>query len=400
VHRFYAAVNDAVQTGDLALLESVVAAEVLDAPAGAAASSPCSLRCRVAALHHLAPHLRLAVDEVLVDGDQVAVRLTVQGEDQSRFLGLPLVGALAPWGSVDLLRIAHGRIVAMQPAVETPVIEPLLKMDGDRLPLTPYRLGLVRLTLHPGATMPRHSVAGPLALLVEHGTLAVDVDQPVVIDLPEGSSPADELNRPAGGLTLAAGEQLTLDADTAYALRNPGQETVSVLAVAALPGDSGITNRWVRPSTMAEMLFAPGMLTSVTQTEPPPAWPAGVRGEMLADGIVGVRHASSSRITLTRLTLSPHAMLPIHEAADVEMIALESGTAVVDLVGGEGAIRPRATATRVDLGPDRGGATQDRSISPGGDAIFQPGAFAGLRNVADDPLILLMLTLDSGSHPT
>src|SRR5215217_8420210 len=65
--RFYDAVNDAVRTGDLSLLDHVAmmnAEHIADA-----VGTGCDLRCRVSALHQLDPALRLEIHDVLVDGD-------------------------------------------------------------------------------------------------------------------------------------------------------------------------------------------------------------------------------------------------------------------------------------------------------------------------------------------
>jgi hypothetical protein len=336
VHRFYAAINEAVRTGDMALLERVVAVESLAAAPADGGSSQCSLRCRVAALHQLAPQLHLTVNEVLVDGDRVAVRLSVQGHDRFEFLGLPLEGALALWGPIDLLRIADGRVVAVEPAAGPPaLIEPLLRADVDILPPAPYRLGLLRLTLKPGAAIARRSVRGPLVVLVERGTLEVVVDRLVGVSRQERYGFAtSEAAHPVGAIALTAGDRLTLEDQTNYGLRTSAKAAAAVLVVAALPGDGGITNRWVRSRTLEETLVAAPIPETVAQTEPPPTWPAGVRSELLADGIVRDRATPSTRVELTRMTLRPHAALPVHEAPGVEMIALEAGTAVIDLVGG------------------------------------------------------------------
>ena len=92
--RFYATVNDAVRTGDLSLLDQVTVRNT--DPMSATAGTRCDVRCRVSALHQLAPDVRLQVDDVLVDGDRVAARLTIQGNDRPELLGLPLQGDLAP----------------------------------------------------------------------------------------------------------------------------------------------------------------------------------------------------------------------------------------------------------------------------------------------------------------
>ncbi len=209
--RFYAAVNDAVRTGDLSLLDQVADTT----------GTGCDVRCRVSALHRLAPDVRLQVDDLLVDGDRVAVHLSLQGNERPVLLGLPLEGDLAPWGPVDFLRVDDGQIVEVQPAGDLPsLVEPLGRMTLETVPAAPYRLGLVRLTLEPSAAITELSAQGPVFLLVESGTLVVDVDQPSRVQSAEaaGNPGRDEL-RAAGAITLSPGERIALVAGTGYSLR-------------------------------------------------------------------------------------------------------------------------------------------------------------------------------------
>lgn len=102
-------------------------------------------------------------------------------------------------------------------------------------------------------------------------------------------------------------------------------------------------------------------------------------------------------LELTRVTLSPQVALPVHETLGAELLAVESGSAVVDLVVGdggcsleEGCISQEDTAAARQLGPRP-------AISPGGSAVLQPGASAGVRHADDEPLVLLLLTLEPES---
>jgi len=277
--RFYAAVNDAVRTGDLSLLDQVTVRNTDLMPD--TAGSICDVRCRVSALHRLAPDVRLQVDDVLVDGDRVAARLSLQGNDRPALLGLPLQGDLAPWGPVDFLRVDDGQIVEVHPAGDLPsLVEPLGRTTPETVPAAPYRLGLVRLTLEPSAALPELSTEGTVFLLVESGTLIVHVDQPSRVQSagPAGNPGRDEL-RAAGAITLSPGERIALVAGTDYSLRGTGNEPAVVLSAAALAGDEGHSDRWLRARSVDEILFNPGDSEVVAQTSGPTSWPpvCGVR---------------------------------------------------------------------------------------------------------------------------
>jgi hypothetical protein len=386
--RFYAAVNDAVRTGDLALLD----------PMPDMAGAECDLRCRVIALHRLASDVRLQVDDVLVDGDRIAARLSIQGNDRPALFGLLLQGDLAPWGPVDFLRVDGGQIVEVQPASDLPsLVEPLGRAALESVPATPYRLGLVRLTLEPSAAMPTLSAAGPVFLLVESGTLVVHADRPSQVQTggSAGNPWRDEL-RAAEAIVLSPGERIALDANTGYTLRNTGNEAAVVLSAAALAGDAGPTNRWVRARSLDEILFNPGESEMVVQTSPPSSWPPGVRSELIAYGLIKTRPAASATLELTRLTLSPHVALPVHNTSGAELLAVDTGTAVVDLVAGDGTIRPRPRAMQTAIRPQGGSSARDLRLTKGGGAVLQPGSSAGVRSVGDEPLVLLVLTLEPG----
>jgi hypothetical protein len=213
----------------------------------------------------------LQVDDVLVDGDRVAARLSIKGNDHSVLLGLPLQGDLAPWAPVDFLRVDGGQIVEMQPGGDLPtLVEPLGRTVLETVPAAPFRLGLVRLTLEPSTAIPALSAGGPVYFLVESGTLVVHVDQPSRVQSSgRAGDPGREELRAAGAITLSPGERIALVTDTGYVLRNTGSEAAVVLSAAALAGDGGPTNRWVRPRSFDQILFNPGEPELVAQTSAP-----------------------------------------------------------------------------------------------------------------------------------
>jgi predicted ester cyclase len=389
--RFYAAVNDAVRTGDLSLLDHVMVAHTDHMPD--TVETVCEVRCRVSALHRLAPDVRLQIDDLLVDGERVAAHLSIRGNDRPVLLGLVLQGDLAPWGPVDFLRVNDGKIVEVQPAADLPsLVEPLGRAALKSVPTAPYRLGLVRLTLEPSTAIPALSTEGPVFLLVERGTLIVHVNQPSRVQMagPVGNPGRDEL-RAAGAITLSSGERIALDANTGYALRSTGNEAAVVLSAAALAGEGGPTNRWVRARSFEEILFNPGE-REVVQTGASSSWPPGVRSDLLAYGIIKTRPVESATLELTRVTLAPNAALPVHDTS-AEMLAVDSGTAV-DLVAGDGAIRPRPRALQKTIWTQRGSSARNPRLTEGGAAVLQPGSSLGVRNVGNERLVLLILTLE------
>ncbi len=396
--QFYAAVNDAVRTGDLSLLDHVAPSDRDDIPG--VTGSGCDLRCRISALHRLDPDVRLRVDDVFVDEDRVVARLSILGNDRPAYLGLPLRGALAPWSQVDFLRVADGQVAEVQTVGDLPtLVEPLARTALETAPPAPYRLGLVRLTLEPSAALTELSAGGPVVLLVESGILVVHVDQASRVQgAGQAGDPGHDEISAAGDIVLSPGERIAIGANTGYALRNTGNEAAVFLSAAALAGDGGPTNRWLRARPLDEILFDPGEPELVAQTSSSTPWPLGVQSELLVDGVIKTRPAESATLELTRLTLSPNAALPVHEIPEAELLVVETGSAFVDLVAGDGAIRPRPHALQLTVWSQGGKSARDPTITPGGAVVLQPGSFSGVRNVGDEPLALLILTLEPTPH--
>ncbi len=59
------------------------------------------------------PDLHFALDDVVSDGDRVAVRWTATGTHEAGFGGVPASGRSARWTGIDLVRLDEGRIVEL-----------------------------------------------------------------------------------------------------------------------------------------------------------------------------------------------------------------------------------------------------------------------------------------------
>lgn len=56
------------------------------------------------------PDLKVTVDEVVADGDLVAVAWTAEGTNLGEFYGVPATGKTAQWEGLDLMRFTCGKI--------------------------------------------------------------------------------------------------------------------------------------------------------------------------------------------------------------------------------------------------------------------------------------------------
>jgi predicted ester cyclase len=181
VGRFYAAVNAALTTGDLAPLKAIVAPDfVAHAPRPGLPPDRDGLERELTALHAAAPGLRLTAANVLADGDQVVAQVTEQ-HPPTAFLGLPLPSRPVLWGAVDRFRVEGDRIAEHWGTVERGWLEPLARAPLHLVAPTWRTAILERRTIAPGE---RGDVAtaGPRLLVLETGrlTLAVAAASPAV----------------------------------------------------------------------------------------------------------------------------------------------------------------------------------------------------------------------------
>ena len=65
------------------------------------------------------PDLRITVEDLLAEGDRVAVRSTVSGTHRGEFLGVPPTGRPLAVTAMALYRLAGGRIVERWAVVDT-----------------------------------------------------------------------------------------------------------------------------------------------------------------------------------------------------------------------------------------------------------------------------------------
>ncbi len=103
--------EEALDGGNLAVLDEILAADIVYA----AGVFP-ELRGRDAVKRALGalltgfPDARFTVDQVIADGDVVAIRWTGRGTHEAAFLGVAPTGNSVEWTGINVYRIACGRI--------------------------------------------------------------------------------------------------------------------------------------------------------------------------------------------------------------------------------------------------------------------------------------------------
>ncbi len=66
---------------------------------------------RIAGLRAAFPDLHVTIEDVLVEGDRVAVRVVLHGTQRGAFLGIPPTGKPVTVFALDVIRIENGRFV-------------------------------------------------------------------------------------------------------------------------------------------------------------------------------------------------------------------------------------------------------------------------------------------------
>ena len=103
---------DAFNAGDTTALDRVLAPHWVDDPAAPGqAPGPEGFHPIVDAFHTAFADLRVVNEDVIAEGDRVAVRSTVYGTHVGDFFGLPATGRTVSFRAMDIHQVRGGRII-------------------------------------------------------------------------------------------------------------------------------------------------------------------------------------------------------------------------------------------------------------------------------------------------
>jgi predicted SnoaL-like aldol condensation-catalyzing enzyme len=359
VHRFYAAVNDAIATGDPSRLYTVVASHfVARDPLPGVEPGRSGLERYLLRLHQVDPGLRLVPDVVVAAGDLTVAHVTARSDQEPQVLA----GAMTtprPWGTVDVLRVAGDFIVERWGDTDgIGLVRPLAELAFDLPTPLPRVVTIDRLTLAPGARWSSHET-GPHLLLVEEGVLGVEEHERETT-VPQGS-PSRQAAR------LAAEEWLLIPAGAAFVMTNLGAGATRVAAVTfAVPRSPG---------------GAP-----VTATLPP-----GVAGKTLAGGLAADVEVGPAILTVAQMMLDSGAQVsfagdggPVLLVVDAGRLSM-TGTAPAWIRSGAAGNSRRA---------------REATLAPGDGALLSAGGFTVLQNAGEDPVLALVVVLQTDATTT
>lgn len=108
--RFYAEVFN---EGNLDLIDELIAADAIEHEAlpGLEGTGREVVKQFIAIVRSAFPDVRIHVHDVIAEGEKVVARVTLTGTHQGEFLGIPPTGKQIEVGTIDIVRVADGKLV-------------------------------------------------------------------------------------------------------------------------------------------------------------------------------------------------------------------------------------------------------------------------------------------------
>jgi ketosteroid isomerase-like protein len=366
VRRFYAAVNDAIATGDTAALRAVVAPDFVERdPLPGTRPGRGGLEDHLAALGASAPGIRLLAETVVAAEDRAAARVAIRGGQGTGALGGVVVEEPTLWGPVDVFRIAGGKVVERWGQTDDlTLVRPATAVTLDIASPTPRVLSLDRFTFEPGAGW-SPPPAGPRLIFLETGALRLEATPeptpgtwPVARsdNLPGKQSDASQV------MTLSAGGSSLVPAGASLAMTNTGAgDTQALVVTFSVPRSPG-------GAPTADVL------------------PPGVDGQTLAGNLSTDVRMGPAELVLAQATLARDARLSLSSADGPVLVAVERGRLTVE-PWGRGWLRRGSYGGSVGL---------DEEVMARRDGLMMhQGGLATLQIAGDGPAVLYVLALRS-----
>lgn len=252
-------------------------------------------------------------------------------------------------------------------------------LESGDYPVAPAFVRLLRITLEPEASSPLHTHPGPEIVVVERGTLTVQVGGAAELllagEAPDAGTPAaGELAPVDSEFEMTAGDQLVYLPQTPMTFRNAGSEPISLLTVVLLP---------------AGHQHPPGV--TYIDGQPDADAFAGVTPQILGDGVASSMPANGIRVIVDELNLGEGDPIPAESSQT--MLSLQQGGLDFTVIGGKVQISRGATP-----GPQPDSAPGSETSLAVNDAIYVPlGMKEAARPETDGPVSFLRLSITPAS---
>lgn len=107
--RFY---DEVLNKGNMSVADEILALDYLDHGAPPEfPRGPEGFKQLYTMVSSVFPDVRVTVEDMIAEGDEVATRLTVRGTQMGPFRGFPATGRSAIWTGMDIIRLAGDKMV-------------------------------------------------------------------------------------------------------------------------------------------------------------------------------------------------------------------------------------------------------------------------------------------------
>ena len=104
---------EAMSTGNVGLVDDLIASNFVDHEGlpGIDTNGPAGFKRLVSAFRAAFPDLKISAEDMIADGDKVAVRAVMRGTHKGEFMGVPATGKKFEIAGIDIIRFAGGKAV-------------------------------------------------------------------------------------------------------------------------------------------------------------------------------------------------------------------------------------------------------------------------------------------------
>ena len=110
LQRFY---DEVFNQGNLEVADELIAADAVEHEAfpGLEGNGPEVAKQFVAIIRSAFPDIRVHTQDMIAEADKVVARITLTGTHRGEFLGIPPTGKQIEVGTMDIVRVADGKMV-------------------------------------------------------------------------------------------------------------------------------------------------------------------------------------------------------------------------------------------------------------------------------------------------
>jgi predicted ester cyclase/mannose-6-phosphate isomerase-like protein (cupin superfamily) len=237
------------------------------------------------------------------------------------------------------------------------IVEPLVRATVDKLPSGPALLALARFRYAPKARFGPAAGPGPVAFVVESGSLIFSAQGAVSLRRNTGDR-RTEWPPPNQEFTVQPGDELLIPGNVVHAVRNAGNIPAMILGAATFPGGG-----------------------------PPKNFPDGVTFMPLVMNSVSTLAPAPAEYALNRVTLAPGSREPDAYYMGPGLHYVEDGTLNIQVINGE--VQIIHDLMRGQIETVRAGA--QASIQKAQGAVVPAGAVITIGNEGPRPVVVMSL---------